>query len=260
MCNSLKEEINKLNNDIENKNIVNPNKLTILPLIQNRFINNQCSEEKINRLLELNSECIKKLKFYEINDFLNETTNIEEYLSKFTDIIINILPENSDLQSINFLLYEILINIYKHSKFKNAYIQINTSNNSQNIELCIIDDGIGISGSFNDASIDYENDCEAIFEAVNGKTTDKEKYKLHGRGLNSSARVTTLGFNGEMLIASGTGICLINSEGIQTCKNKYKINGTFIILKIVNKKIDNIYDYLKYEKINKIEGVEKWAN
>ena len=108
--------------------------------------------------------------------------------------------------------------------------------------------------------IDYENDCEAIFEAVNGKTTDKEKYKLHGRGLNSSARVTTLGFNGEMLIASGTGICLINSEGIQTCKNKYKINGTFIILKIVNKKIDNIYDYSKYEKINKIEGVEKWAN
>ena len=136
-------------------------------------------------------------------------------------------------------------------------MQITTSKNDQYINLCIIDDGIGISGSFKEASIPYNNDCEAIFEAVNGKTTDKEKYKLHGRGLNSSARITTLGFEGEMLIGCGKGVCLINSNGIKTCENKYEINGTFIILRIPNRKIDNIYEYLKYEKINRIREVEK---
>ncbi|WP_298522864.1 ATP-binding protein [uncultured Methanobrevibacter sp.] len=257
MRNSLKEEIKKLNYDIENRVIVNPNKLTILPLIQNQNIKEKFSEEKLSEILDLSSEDIKKLKFYEMNNFLNDSTKIEEYLSEFTDVIIDNLPQDSDIQSINFLLYELLINIYKHSQFKNAYIQINTTENNQIIELCIIDDGIGIPGSFKEDSIKFEDDCNAIFEALNGKTTDKEKYKLHGRGLNSSARITTLGFEGEMLIASGKGICLINSDGIETCKNRYEIAGTFIILKIPNKKIENIYNYLKYEKINKIQGVEE---
>ena len=257
MSNSLKEEIKKLNYDIEDKAIVKPNRLTILPLMQNQSIKDTIGEDKLHELLDLNSEDIKKLKFYEMDNFLNDSTKIEEYLSEFTDVIVDNLPKDCDLQSINFLLYEVLINIYKHSKFKNAYVQINLPDNGQTIELCIIDDGIGIPGSFKDASIEFKDDCSAIFEAVNGKTTDKEKYKLHGRGLNSSARITTLGFKGEMLIASGKGICLIDSEGIETCKNRYEITGTFIILKMPNKKIDNIYNYLKYEKINRIQGVEE---
>lgn len=59
-----------------------------------------------------------------------------------------------------------------------------------------------------------------------------------------------------MLIASGNGICLINKKGAKTYDNKNKINGTFIILRINNKKIENIYEYLKYEKINKITEVK----
>ena len=105
--------------------------------------------------------------------------------------------------------------------------------------------------------MDFKNDSEAIFEAINGKTTDKEKYNLHGRGLNSTARITTLGFDGEMLIASKSGFCIITKNGAKTYENKNQINGTFIILRLSNKKIDNIYDYLKYEKINKINEVLK---
>lgn len=56
-----------------------------------------------------NHENIKKLKFYEFDDFLIVSEKIEEYLSEFTDKLENILPENADIQSINFLLYEILI-------------------------------------------------------------------------------------------------------------------------------------------------------
>lgn len=254
MTNTLKKHIDKLNTEIENKEFHNPDKTTILPLIQSNIQENEFDLEK---LLENNCTAIKKLKFFEISDFLIESEKIEKYLSKLTDEIFNILPEDADLQSINYLLYEILINIYKHSRFGNAYIQLDISKNNDNIDICVIDDGIGISGSFKDASLSYINDCESLFEAINGKTSDKEKYKLHGRGLNSCARITTHGFDGEMLIASGKGICVVTTKGAQLYKNKYGINGTFIVLRINNKKIDNIYEYLKYKRINKIQEVKQ---
>ena len=205
--------------------------------------------------LKKNSDKIKKLKYYKIGDFINVSHKIESYLSELTDEISKILPENIDSQGMDFLLYEILINIYKHSKFENAYIQFDIKNNEKIIEIYIIDDGIGIPGSFRETSFDYDNDNEAIFDAINGKTTDKEKYNLHGRGLNSSARITTLGFDGEMLIASGRGICIINKNGAKTCNNEKKVNGTFINLRLNNIKIENIYEYLRFEKINRIAEV-----
>ncbi|WP_295610796.1 ATP-binding protein [uncultured Methanobrevibacter sp.] len=189
----------------------------------------------------------KKLKFYEFNDFLNVSEKIEEYLSDFTDEIEKLLPSDVDKQSINFLLYELLINVYKHSKFRNAHIEIN---NDENITILIHDDGIGIPKSFKDAKIKCSNDGKAIFYAVNGKTTDKEKFNLHGRGLNSTARITTLGFEGKMIISSGNGTCKITKNGINIIQNKTFIDGTFILLRINNKKIDNLYEYLKFEKIN----------
>lgn len=94
----------------------------------------------------------KKLKFYEFNDFLNVSEKIEEYLSDFTDEIEKLLPSDVDKQSINFLLYELLINVYKHSKFRNAHIEIN---NDEIITILIHDDGIGIPRSFKDAKIEY---------------------------------------------------------------------------------------------------------
>ena len=62
-----------------------------------------------------------------------------------------------DYQSIYFLLYEILINVYKHSKFHNAYLQIITHDEG-NIDICIFDNGIGIPGSFKEASMESDND------------------------------------------------------------------------------------------------------
>ncbi len=195
----------------------------------------------------------KKLKFYEFDDFLNVSDRIEEYLSELTDEIENFLTKDIDVQSINFLLYELLINTYKHSKFKNAYVQIDIE---RNLNIMIYDDGIGIPGSFKEANIDFDNDGKAIFEALNGKTTDNEKFNLHGRGLNSTARITTLGFKGEMVIFSGNGACLVTENGIDIQKNENSINGTFISLQMNNRKIDNIYEYLKYVRINQIKEVE----
>lgn len=195
----------------------------------------------------------KELKYFKYKDFTKISDKIDEYLSELTDEIMDLLPQDIDVQSIDFLLYELLINIYKHSKFENAYLQIHCLPDNQNICICIYDNGIGIPGSFKEANIESINDFEAIYDAINGKTTDKEKYELHGRGLNSTVRITTLGFNGEILIASGKGICMITENGAKTYSNKNTIKGTKVILKIPNKKVDNIYEYLKHENINKIK-------
>ena len=259
MENSLINYIDNVNSTIkriEDRKNIDFDKSIFLPILEYLAANNLIPQEEINKFLKNNQKEIKKLKFYRFSDFLNVSDEIEDYLSQLTDEISGMLPKNIDIQSIDFLLYEILTNIYKHSKFKNAYVQFDIRNNEEIIEIYIIDDGIGIPGSFKDASFNYKQDSKAIYDAINGKTTDKEKYNLHGRGLNSSARITTLGFDGEMLISSGKGICLINKKGAQTVTNTKKQNGTFIILKIKNKQIDDIYEYLKYEKINKITGDE----
>ena len=238
-------ENTKLNEEILNDNIL------FLPLVQYMEKNNILAEEEISKLLKKDPITFKKLKHYNFKEFHNISDSIENYLSELTDEILNFFPQPSDTQSIYYLLYEILINIYKHSKFTNAYIQINNSKTIEEINICIIDDGIGIPGSFRDASIDYASESECIYNAINGNTTDKEKYALHGRGLNSSARITTLGFHGEMLIASCRGICYIDENGAQTYSNENIIEGTFIVMRINNKSINNIYEYLKYKKINK---------
>lgn len=124
-----------------------------------------------------NHENIKKLKFYEFDDFLIVSEKIEEYLSEFTDKLENILPENADIQSINFLLYEILINVYKHSKFKNSFVEID---NYETLDITIYDDGIKIPQSFKEANLEYNGDSESIFEAVNGKVIKKNIIFMEG--------------------------------------------------------------------------------
>ena len=247
---TLNQNILNLNN---NKNEINWNPLIILPLLQYMITNNYIEKDDLENIISKKN--ILKLRFYKFSDFVRVSDKIEDYLSEFTDKLSELLPYNVDLQSIEFLLYEIFINIYKHSKFKNAYIELDICENEENINICIIDDGIGIPGSFREVSINFENDCNAIYGAINGETSDKEKFHLHGRGLNSTVRITTLGFGGEILIASGNGICIIKKEGAKTFLNDNRINGTFIILKIPNKKIDDIYKYLRYCKINKITEV-----
>lgn len=245
------KELNRIISKIKNKENLERTLDIILPLLYFMKDSELISEEEFHILIRNKRLKIKELKYYKFDDFYNVSDEIEEYLSTFIDESITLLPPDIDYQSVYFLLYEILINVYKHSKFDDAYLQIII--HSENIDICIFDNGIGIQGSFKESSIDSKNDYEAIFDAINGKTTDKEKFVIHGRGLNSTVRLTTLGFDGEVLIASGKGACEITKEGAEPYLNDNAIIGTFVILRIKNKKINNIYEYLKYENIKRIK-------
>lgn len=246
------KELNIITTKIKTKENVKLHLIIILPLLYFMRKNNIITPEEFQMIINNENLKIKELKYYNFNEFFKVSNEIEEYLSEFIDDIIDLLPPTIDYQGVYFLLYEMIINVYKHSKFKNAYIQI-INHDENNIDICIFDNGIGIPGSFKESSIDSLNDCEAIYEAINGKTTDKEKFVIHGMGLNSTAKLTTLGFEGEMLIASGKGICEITEKGAKPYLNSHEIKGTFVILKIKNKKIKDIYEYLKFKNISKIK-------
>lgn len=172
----LKEHVEDLNNittKIKNREKFKLNLSIILPLLNFMKTNNLIDNEEFNMIINNKSLRIKELKYFEFNNYSPVAEKIDEYLASFTDDAFKLLPTDIDIQGIEYLLYEILVNVYKHSKFENAYLQLIFHDESQNIEICIFDNGIGIPESFKEASMDSENDCEAIFEAINGKTTDK---------------------------------------------------------------------------------------
>ena len=52
---------------------------------------------------------IIKLKKFKFDEYFTISDKIDEYLSKLSDEIINSLPAKTDVQSISFLLYELLL-------------------------------------------------------------------------------------------------------------------------------------------------------
>ncbi|MBE6500392.1 MAG: hypothetical protein E7Z80_07625 [Methanobrevibacter thaueri] len=239
---------------------------TLLPILQymelhniHKYIPNLSMKSYLEKVLG-KKKCtdttipLRKLRTFHYNDYFQVADNIELYLSDLTDEIVRLIHSSVDAQSVNVLFYEMLTNIYKHSHCNNAYILCQKYPTVNTIDICIIDDGISIPGSFEQEGIDFIDDSEAIYDAINGKTADKEKYALHGRGLNTTANITSLGFGEEMLIASRNGVCTVNKRGVRTWKkNMPYIDGTFVTLRINTNKIKNIYEYIKRREYTKNE-------
>lgn len=266
MPQSLISNLRKLDNiikDNKNSNVMDLSRYsflappTLLPLLQymelhgiSEYLPNDLTKNYLEKVLG-KEKCsdttipLRKLKEFKYSDYFQVADEVEMYLSDLTDEIVELISPNLDFQSINLLFYEMLTNIYKHSQCDNAYILCQKYPRVNIIDICLIDDGITIPGSFEANCMDFVDDCEAIYEAINGRTSDKEKDNLHGRGLNTAANITSYGFRGEMLIASRNGVCTVNKRGIKTWKHNMPcIDGTFVTLRINTNKI-NIYNYLE---------------
>lgn len=238
---------------------------TLLPVLQymelhdiNQYIPNPSTRSYLEKVLG-REKCtdttipLRKLKTFNFTDYFQVADKIELYLSDLTDEIIGLIPLSLDLAGMNILLYELLTNIYKHSKCDNAYILCQWYPNVQLADVCIIDDGISIPGSLEETGEFFDEDAEAIFNAINCTSSDKEDYGLHGRGLNTSAAIASLGFREEMLISSRDGTCIIDEKGITLYKNVPYIQGTFISLRVNTNKIRNIHEYTKKREYAKNE-------
>lgn len=238
---------------------------TLLPVLQymelnniNQYISNKSNENYLRKVLGKekctdNTFPLRKLKSFKYDNYIQVSDKIESYLSDLTDEIIDLIPLNLDTNGMNLLFYELLTNIYKHSKCNNAYILCQRYPNINLADVCIIDDGISIPGSLEEHDLYCSNDSESIFKAINGASSDKEGHGLHGRGLNTIATITSFGFGEEMLISSRNGACTINKNRIKLYSHVPYIQGTFISLRVNTNKINNIYDYTKRRRYIKNE-------
>lgn len=133
---------------------------TLLPLLQYMELHNiteYCPNTQTEHYLEKvlgKEKCsdttipLRKLKEFHYSDYFQVTDKVEMYLANLTDEIVGLISPNLDSQSIDVLFYEMLTNIYKHSKCDNAYILCQKYPNVNIVDICIIDDGITIPGSF----------------------------------------------------------------------------------------------------------------
>lgn len=135
-------------------------------------------------------------------------------------------------EAFDYIMYELTDNIYLHSNFNNAYIMAQRYDNKRFGEICFLDDGITIPGNFSRYEIDYEEDVDAIKQAINGVSTQDE-FNHRGFSLNNIMSSFTKAGN-EMFIASRYGAIYINQfKSIEyPLKEKHKMNGTLVSLRV----------------------------
>jgi hypothetical protein len=159
----------------------------------------------------------KSPRNFAADNYIN-TVLSTEYINGSTYIPLQWLPQNPMMSgdiicnngehyggpnAFNFLLSELIDNIYQHSFFDTALVIAQTYPKKGFSEITIFDNGVSIPASFENNGIGSPSDPKAIWMAINGIST---KDKDRGRGLNSSVDMYINGGDAEILIASRGGI------------------------------------------------------
>lgn len=179
--------------DIKYSNFLSP--VIMLPLI--------CFSKEYNKK-------IKNHPIDKVNDYKNRVLGYEQHNDttlpfreikkdnsiELTESLFNIL-NNIEIgeNSFKFIFHELLGNVYDHSQFRRGYVLGQTFPNVGIADICFMDNGLGISGSFKAAGYSFKNDCTAILEAINGHSS-KGKYDAsfqRGFGLNNTINLITNG-------------------------------------------------------------------
>ncbi len=170
-----------------------------------------------------------------------EQTNIrEKVISKLNSLVKENLNLDSNYESaVIYLISEITDNIIEHSGINRGWISLQYYPTTEYLDICIIDNGKTILGSYKDYEFDdIRNDDEALEAALKGIST---KSIERGTGIRTSRAITSLGLNGDFAIFSGKSLYYRD----QIAKLKVRWPGTFIALRI-KKGIQNfsIYPYI----------------
>lgn len=200
-----------------------------------------------NGLAKIGSSSSKYIPIYKFsaskidNRSLYDKSNIIEGLVK---ICLSKLgsPEGS-LNALYLAIDEIISNIEDHSEAKFGWINAQYYPVKEYLDVCILDRGITINGKYKKVGITYDNDLEALKNAIEGKSTKPEKTR--GSGLRTFVNMINNGFGGEIVIISGNAITYASKTKkpvVQKISVYWK--GTIVAFRIP-KTLDSI-DYVKF--------------
>jgi hypothetical protein len=169
-----------------------------------------------------------------------QSTIRERLISKINSLIKeNLSLDNIYETAVSYLISEITDNIIEHSGQDRGWLMIQYYPSIVYLDICIIDTGKTILGSYKDHGVhEAENDSKALEMALNGiSTKDLER----GTGLRTSNAISSLGLQGDFSIFSGNALFYRN----KIFSLPVSWPGTFVAMRI-KKGIKNfsIYTYV----------------
>lgn len=157
-------------------------------------------------------------------------------------------------QSIYHVCNELISNVYDHTPFEKGYANQGYTYaqeypKERKLDICVMDDGLSIPGKFEMHSVDFSDDCEAIYKAINHFSTEKEdsispRYS-RGNGLWSTLRLVIDGNQGSALIVSRNGCLHIrkkDSYKYYHLDNSNIFSGTLVSLRFKDNLVPNFYE------------------
>lgn len=131
----------------------------------------------------------------------------------------------------NYLISELIDNIYEHSNFNKASVMAQKYETKGFVEISIYDDGMSIPTCFEEHDLSFSHDSYAIKNALNGIST---KGDGRGYGLGTTANLYVNGIGGELMIISRNGALYkkADDEILYNLQNSYKLNGTLITIRV----------------------------
>lgn len=212
---------------------------TLLPLL----MKHPCNELTISP----DNDCARYLK-YMANSKENPAPNNASYFppislpkdkAKYDTIMHYLYKFHSDgkeyggSNAFKLAIGELTDNIYQHSAFEKAMVFAQKYSKKKFVEICIMDNGVGIPTALKNFGLIFDSDSKAIYYATKGLSSKEEIDR--GRGIKSCISVYCGQTNAQMLIISGTGAFFINKSlkpNLYKFPDNYILKGTLINFRI----------------------------
>ena len=178
----------------------------------------------------------------------SETGIRDRLLTVFGSIMLQQLNITGQLlTAIRYLISETMDNIVEHARVSNGWIMVQNYPSKCFLDICILDRGVGIRGSYINNHIgEIPNDQIALRQAINGQST-KQIAETRGYGINTSRRMLVDGIKGKFFLFSGSAFYIYTNdlEQITPLERFYSWKGTMLALR-VPRDIPANFDYTSY--------------
>ena len=185
------------------------------------------------------------------SDNRDESDQFAENFIKLIDI------EDEDLKKYaQYIIRELLTNTIDHAKsITDVVCCAQKFPNIKEIEIIIIDTGVGfhktISRKYKEINTNEEAIRKALEKGVTGATESKMYYKLYGQLKNAGYGLYVISemikyYNGKLWIISKNGSLIQSGNNIKSKSLKYEWNGSVIVVRLPYEKIKyTLSDFMK---------------
>lgn len=189
-----------------------------------------------------------------------EESDKSDFITKYVE---NLDVEYGSYFVLRHIISELANNVYDHAKCENkplnSYILSECHSNNNKLDLCVVDDGLSIPGLFEKSGVTFIDDCQALEKAIGTFSTVSDTFYERGNGLRTISRLVSEGNGGEILIVSRNGVLHINNEdyGYYLLDDEHTFNGTLASIRLNKYEVQNIYELLGPQKLNRYPYVLK---